>query len=77
MYYELWDLRTSNLVEEFDTEAEALMFVRDVLQSDGEVAASGYVLGVQDPEAERGEAIAEGVELVQRAVRAYSLARPA
>jgi len=77
MYYELWDLRTRNLVEEFDTEAEALEYVRDVLLTNGEEAASRYALGVQDLEAGRGAAIADGAALVQRAARAHPFARPA
>ena len=75
MYYELWDLRTRNLVDEFDTEAEALEFVFDVLQTSGKAAASGYLLGLQDIEAENGTTIADGEALVQRAMRAQPLSR--
>ncbi len=31
MHYELWDLKTANLMGEYDTEAEALADVRDAL----------------------------------------------
>ena len=77
MYCELWDLRTWNLVDEFDTEAEALAYVREVLHTYGEEAASGYALGWQDLEAKSGAAIAHGVALVQRALQVLPVAKPA
>jgi hypothetical protein len=77
MYFELWDMRTRNLIEEFDTEAEALAYVREVLHTYGEEAASGYTLGWQDLEAKSGAAIAHGVALVQRALQMHPVAKPA
>ena len=68
MYYELWDVETRNLVGEYDTEVEALAFVREVVSVVGEEAASRFALGGQDREG-GGAAIADGAELVQRALR--------
>jgi hypothetical protein len=70
MYFELWDLRTRNLVGEFDTEDEALAEVRDVMSLAGEEAATRFVLGMQDLETGLGEEIAGGAELVHRASQA-------
>jgi hypothetical protein len=75
MYYELWDLRTRNLVNEFDTEVEALSYVREVLEKHGEEPAAGYALGVQNLEAGGGAAIADGAALLHRAVGEHPLAR--
>ncbi len=38
VYYELWENRSGNLIAEFDTEDDALQFVRDAVMS-GDLAA--------------------------------------
>jgi len=41
VYYELWENRSGNLIAEFDTEDEALRFVRDTVKG-GDLAAVLY-----------------------------------
>jgi hypothetical protein len=33
MYYELWDLESGNMIGDYDTEAEALIVVRDIVDA--------------------------------------------
>lgn len=64
--YQLWNDETRNLIDEFDTEAEALDEVRWRFAVGGEVAANRLsLLRFIAPDA--SEAIAIGDELLQRA----------
>jgi hypothetical protein len=75
VFYELWDLETRNLVGNFDTQEEALLFVREVLDTYGLEAAKTFALGTED---ENGEttAIAQGPALVDLARSLPLGARP-
>lgn len=66
IYYELWEYRTSNLVNTYDTEAEALADVRALLAQGWQPEQLGLGWGDTENE-ERGGAIAEGQELAERA----------
>jgi hypothetical protein len=66
MVYELWDIETGNAIGSFRTEAEALLIVRELLESNGADYADALDLGWLD---ERGNAgsIATGSSLRHRA----------
>ena len=66
MTYEIWDVATRNLVGDYDTEEQALAFVREVASEHGLPAAEELALGKVN---KRGQAllVAAGKELCQRA----------
>lgn len=69
MVYELWDLETGNAVGDFQTEADALDFVRWRLREDSRDSAVALaMLAIADD----GEmtSVAEGEALLQRALAA-------
>jgi hypothetical protein len=68
MHYELWDAISRNLLADFDTEAEALLQVRDLLAINSPDMAEDLILVWRD--AEGGGTIAEGAELAARASKA-------
>ena len=65
MVYELWDIETGNAIGNFRTEVEALLIVRELLESNGDDYANALDLGWLD---ERGNAgsLATGASLRQR-----------
>lgn len=69
--YAVWELRTNNLVGDFDNEHDALALVLDGMASNGEDVADYLYLNVQD-EAGNIEPIAHGQELAERARREFA-----
>lgn len=67
IFYELWDHRSGNLLGSYGTEAEALALVRDVIARSGRVEGLSLAWG-DDEDDELGGEIAEGVELLSRAL---------
>ncbi len=67
-HYELWDTTTGNLMDTFDTEAEAIAMVREAIRVDGVNAVDGWVLGWGDAGGE-GAQVAGGMSLADRALR--------
>lgn len=65
--YALWDMVTANFVAEFASEAEALQFVRDVMDDGERDIVEGWALGCEEPGG-IGEQIAVGRQLVDRAL---------
>jgi len=75
MHYELWDLNSRNMVADFDTEAEALAAVHELLAINSPDMADGLVLVWR--EADRGAPVAEGAELAARAEAVAASRAPA
>jgi hypothetical protein len=48
MFYELWDLESKNMIDDFDTEAEALIFVHGLLEANLASYADFLALGCTD-----------------------------
>lgn len=48
MFYELWDVETGNIIGDFDSEAEALAMVRDLLAANSPDYADALSLGRTD-----------------------------
>jgi hypothetical protein len=70
--YELWDAASQNLVGAYDSEAEALTYVRAYVNERGTEYASSWVLLWDDDEADQAGQIDEGLALLSRAERARS-----
>jgi hypothetical protein len=66
MFYELWDLRTGNIVNTYDTEDEALATVRTLLTLNGAEYASALSLSSEDDD-EKTSFVAKGADLALRA----------
>ena len=66
MFYELWDIRSGNIVNTYDTEDEALRVVRDLLALNGPEYGRALTLCFEDDD-ENTTLIAKGPELVLRA----------
>lgn len=64
MVYEFWDMRTSNLVAAYETETEALDFVRDAVREGGERAVRYLMLIEDDQENDRSRVIGIWTELL-------------
>jgi hypothetical protein len=69
MAFELWSSVSSNLLATFETKAEALACVRDVVATQGREYAAGYVL-VHEDRRGRSRLVAEGDTLVRKALEA-------
>lgn len=67
MYYDLWDMRSSNLVESFDTEASALEMVREVADDYGDSAIDAWALIAGYESSKEKKVIAHGRNLLDRA----------
>ncbi len=67
--YELWETRSGNLLEAFDTEAQALDAVTRTAARYGDAAVETFALVSTDTDDEDGDvaAIAAGAELLARA----------
>lgn len=76
MIYELWDMKTVNLVVSYENEAEALAVVREAVAHHGESYVEGLALIRED---DRGEShtVAEGRSLLDHAAAAALLPLPA
>ena len=71
IYYELWEYRTRNIVNTYETETEALAMVRDLLANGWCPDELGLGWGDTEDE-ERMGPVAEGQALAQRAAAAAS-----
>ena len=69
MFYELWDVRSGNLINTYDSESEALAVVRELLAANGSAYASALSLAFEDDE-ERTTLVARGLDLAERAEQA-------
>ena len=69
IFYEVWDQRSGNLLGSYGTEAEALDLVRDIVARSGRADDLGLASG-DDEDDEQGGEIAEGADLVSRALGA-------
>lgn len=63
MTVELWNEKTRNAIDDFDTESEALVFVREAIALRGEKAVATWALDIDD-----GAHMIRGQELVRRAL---------
>ncbi|MDQ3308128.1 MAG: hypothetical protein M3499_07215 [Actinomycetota bacterium] len=66
--YALWELRTNNMVRDFDNEHDALGLVLEAIELNGPEIAEHLSLTVEDETGE-GYLIAYGHELAERARR--------
>ena len=66
MFYELWDVRSGNVINTYDTEYEALAMVRALVAANGPDYAHALSLSAEEDE-ETTTPIATGIELLQRA----------
>jgi hypothetical protein len=66
MFYELWDVRSGNIINTYDTEAEALGVVRHLVVLNGPEYARALSLSFEDDD-ENTTLIAKGTALAQRA----------
>jgi hypothetical protein len=66
MSYELWDTEARNIVEVFETEAEALVAVRELVALNAPAYPGALALAVED-EAGETAIIAQGEQLAARA----------
>ena len=69
--YALWELRTNNLIRDFDNEREALAATLRLIELNGQDIVDHLSLTVEDARGE-GELIAYGQGLVERAQRELS-----
>lgn len=69
MHYALWDYRTSNIVDTFRTEGEALAVVRDLLAAGWSASELGLGLDYDESEPDDGEPppVVSGAPLAERA----------
>lgn len=72
MFYELWDVRSGNIVNTYDSEDEALMVVRELVAANGPEYARVLSLAVEDDD-ENTTLVAKGVALAQLAHSASTL----
>ncbi len=75
MTYDLWDTSSGNIINTYETEAQALAMVRDLLEANGEAIAEALSLGYEADDGSIG-IIAEGRELEARAKAGAVPARP-
>jgi redox-sensitive bicupin YhaK (pirin superfamily) len=66
MYYELWDLRSGNIINTYDSEAEALTVVRGLVELNGSDYADVLSLSVSDDD-DNVTLVAKGTALARRA----------
>lgn len=73
MHWELWDTDSGNMVGDYDTEADALVIVRDAVRRHGRAVAETLALGAEyDDEAGSDDElppVLSGGELIARAER--------
>jgi hypothetical protein len=65
-FYEVWDLRSRNLLGSFGAEWEALALVRELESESAPVSSLALIWGDEDDEDSGGQ-IAEGATLLARA----------
>lgn len=74
MFYELWDLDSGNIIGDFDSEADALQVVRDLLEVNEPDFADALSLGWNGDDGAFA-IVAEGAALAERAQAALSSTR--
>jgi hypothetical protein len=74
MFYELRDLESGNIVGDFDSEADALQVVRDVLEVNDPDLVEALSLGRTSDDGEFA-LVAEGAALAERAYAALGSSR--
>ncbi len=72
--YALWELRTNNLIRDFDNEHDALAAAIRFIELNGQASIDHLSLTVEDEDGE-GSLIAFGPELAERARRAFTSKR--
>ena len=74
MHYALWDYRTSNIVDTFPTEGEALAVVRDLLANGWGAGELGLGLDYDNAEPDDAELppVLSGTDLAERAAALMS-----
>ena len=75
MIYDLWDTSSGNIINTYETEAQALAMVRGLVEANGAAFAKALSLGYEADDGSIG-IIAEGRELEARAKAATVPARP-
>ena len=65
--YELWDVEGGNRLGVWDSEADALAFVRELLEENGLALAEDLALGQIDDQ-DQSHRLIEGVALADRAI---------
>ncbi len=74
-YFDLWNLSTGNLVADSREEHDLLAIVREMVTKHGADAAMSLSLGWgDDVDEDAGGVIAEGKDLIERALRESSAA---
>jgi hypothetical protein len=66
MIYDLWDVESGNIVNTYETEREALVVVRQLLELNGREYARVLSLGFENDDGSMG-VVAEGEQLAARA----------
>ena len=66
MIYDLWDTPSGNIINTYETEAQALAMVRDLIEANGEDFADALSLGYETDDGSVG-IIADGRDLEVRA----------
>jgi hypothetical protein len=64
MIYELWNLRSNNLIHTYDTEEEIRRLIRDAVASDGDLAVEWLMVVEDDPDSDYFRRIGIGSELL-------------
>ena len=64
MIYELWDLRSNNLINSYESEDEVRRLIREAVASDGEVAVEWLMVVEDDPTSDYFRRIGIGSELL-------------
>ena len=64
MWYELWDLRSGNIINTYDSESEALTVVRDLARLNGQDYVRTLSLTLEDDD--ETTLVAKGTALAQR-----------
>ena len=75
MTYELWSKASRSIIGTFGTEAAALTAVREALEAHGRAYAEELAI-IREDSSGRSKPIAEGVGLVERALRAAEAGHP-
>jgi len=63
MAYELWNRESANLVGDFDSESDALIFVREMVRQHGPDVVLAWALAFED-DSEETHSIAVGADLL-------------
>ena len=74
MHYELWDLESGNIIGDFESEADALEVVRDLLEANEPDFADFLSLGCNGDDGAFA-IVAEGAALAERAHAALGASR--